>query len=141
MNRFHVNLAVTNVAESAEFYTKLFGAEPVVRKDDYAKWLLDDPQLNFSIAHSSQASGIQHLGLQVDSRSSLGELRQRVVASGGERFDEGETTCCYAQSDKSWVADPQGVEWEAFYTHGESETFSGSTEEAKTETPCCEPNS
>lgn len=141
MNRFHVNLAVSNISESVDFYTKLFGADPVVLKGDYAKWLLDDPQLNFSIAHSSQGQGVQHLGLQVDSRSELGELRQRVVESGGKRFDEGETTCCYAQSDKSWVADPQGVEWEAFYTHGESETFDGKGAEPKAETACCEPNS
>ena len=133
MNRFHVNLAVEDVQQSIRFYSHLLGAEPTVVKDDYAKWLLDDPQLNFSITLAKENHGIRHLGLQVASREDLSELRTRLANSKGKTFHEGETTCCYAQSDKSWIVDPEGVEWEAFYTHGESDTFY----EEQAKTACC----
>jgi catechol 2,3-dioxygenase-like lactoylglutathione lyase family enzyme len=140
MQRFHVNLAVKDITESVRFYSTLFDARPVVVKPDYAKWMLDEPGLNFSIATGSDALGIRHLGLQVDSAGELDTLRQRVMRSRGKVCDEGETTCCYANSDKSWVADDQGVVWEAFYTHGEAETFHGDKAKPVAEQEaCCAP--
>lgn len=138
MTRFHVNLAVDDIERSVAFYSSLFDAEPVVQKDDYAKWLLDDPQLNFSIAKGGHAPGIRHLGLQADSREEMARIRERVERSRGKIYQEGETTCCYAASDKTWVTDDQGVQWETFYTHGTSDSLQG---ESKIDEvlACCKP--
>jgi catechol 2,3-dioxygenase-like lactoylglutathione lyase family enzyme len=118
MNTFHVHLKVSDLAESITFYTTLFGAEPAVTKADYAKWLLDDPQVNFAISSTEGAAGIEHLGIQVASTERLEETYGRMAAARGEVFEEGHTTCCYAKSEKAWITDPQGVSWEAFYTYG-----------------------
>ena len=123
MKRLHVMLQVKNLDESIRFYTALFGSEPTKQKSDYAKWMLDDPRVNFSIAPHGEATGIEHLGIQAESREEMAELRARLARSGGRVADEGETTCCYAESDKAWVTDPQGVSWEAFFTHGEAATY------------------
>ncbi|HEX2253263.1 MAG TPA: ArsI/CadI family heavy metal resistance metalloenzyme [Thermoanaerobaculia bacterium] len=144
MKRLHVMLQVKELDESIRFYTALFGAEPTKRKTEYAKWMLDDPRVNFSIAAHGDATGIErlgleHLGIQAESREEMAELRERVARSGGRVADEGETTCCYAESDKAWVTDPQGVSWEAFFTHGEAETYHAPAAAGRGDACCAEP--
>ena len=122
MKRLHVNLNVENIDESVGFYNALFNHEPTVQKPDYAKWMLDDPRVNFSISRSkSKQPGIEHLGIQAENETELQEVYSNIERAEGEIRAEGDTICCYAQSNKSWIKDPQGVEWEAFYTYGESE--------------------
>ena len=124
MKRFHVHLRVKDLDESIQFYNALFNAPASVIKSDYAKWMLEDPKVNFAISTSSdKGSGIEHLGIQADSSEELKEVYSNMEQAEGAIFEEGETTCCYAKSEKSWIADPQGVEWEAFYTHGESTVY------------------
>lgn len=123
MKRMHVMLRVRSLEESLRFYTELFGTEPTVKKADYAKWMLEDPRVNFSIGEKSEDLGIEHLGIQAETPEELAELRQQIGHAGGTAENEGETTCCYANSDKTWVVDGQGVAWEAFYTHGEAEAY------------------
>ena len=118
MKRFHVHLKVTDLARSIDFYQALFAAPPTVTKTDYAKWQLDDPKVNFAISTTQTAAGIEHLGIQVDSPEELHEVYGRMVTARGEVYEEGHTTCCYARSEKAWISDPQGVEWEAFHTYG-----------------------
>ncbi len=136
MKRMHVMLKVHDLDESVRFYTHLFGTGPTTQKDDYAKWMLDDPRVNFSIAPGAESeAGIEHLGIQAETPEELSELRAGIARAESEAVhDEGETTCCYANSDKTWVRDPQGVEWEAFYTHGASETYFADGAEASA---CC----
>ncbi len=124
MKRMHVMLRVKEIDEAVAFYSALFGAEPTKRKPDYAKWMLDDPRVNFAVAEKEDAFGIEHLGIQAESPDELEELRSRIDRAGGTVNNEGETTCCYANSDKTWVVDQQGVSWEAFYTSGDAETYS-----------------
>lgn len=117
MNRFHVNLKVSDLTKSTDYYTKLFGAEPSVLKDDYVKWMLDDPFINFSIEPSAGTkTGIAHIGIQAETMDELQAVYTRVAKAAGPRFEEGATECCYADSEKNWTADPDGVIWEAFYT-------------------------
>ncbi len=118
MKRFHVNVAVADLEKSIGFYTTLFAVEPTVRKDDYAKWMLDDPRINFSIAESSKTSGINHVGLQADTDEELQEIQARLRAAGQETFDQPVAECCYAKSSKTWIRDPDEVAWETFVTHG-----------------------
>lgn len=134
MMRIHVNLAVEDLDGSVEFYTRLFGASPTVRKHDYAQWRLDDPAVNFAVGSRSGRSGIEHLGIEAGGREELEVLRERV-AQVPSTTHEGETVCCYARSDKSWVTDDAGISWELFYTHGTSETFAGETR--RVEKTCC----
>lgn len=117
MKRLHVNVKVNDIASSERFYTELFATEPTVRKPDYAKWMLDDPRVNFAISRCGAEAGINHLGIQVERPEELAEVYERLERAGGATLDEGETTCCYARSTKQWIADPQGVLWEAFQTH------------------------
>jgi catechol 2,3-dioxygenase-like lactoylglutathione lyase family enzyme len=129
MKRLHVNLAVADVSDSVRFYTALFAAEPTVLKDDYAKWMLDDPRVNFAISKRGGGTpGVNHLGIQVDDRDELVEVYGRLKEARGPVLEEGETTCCYAQSEKSWIFDPQGVAWETFFTHGESPVYGDSVD-------------
>lgn len=123
MKRMHVMLRVKDLDEATRFYSTLFDAPPSVQKSDYAKWMLDDPRVNFSIAEKDEEYGIEHLGIQAETPDELEELRARIGRAGGTVNNEGETTCCYANSDKTWVVDQQGVSWEAFYTSGEAETY------------------
>ena len=123
MKRLHVNLAVEDLETSITFYRTLFGAEPSVRKPDYAKWLLDDPRVNFSLSPRGQKTGIDHLGIQVDSTEELGELAGRLKAAGQSVLEQPSARCCYAKSDKVWVRDPQGVPWETFHTSEQLSTF------------------
>jgi catechol 2,3-dioxygenase-like lactoylglutathione lyase family enzyme len=116
MKRFHVHLGVNDLERSIGFYSHLFGAEPTVRKDDYAKWMLDDPRINFAISRRGNAVGVNHLGLQVESDDELKAVRgQFAAADATATVDEPGANCCYAKSDKHWVTDPQGVAWEAFH--------------------------
>lgn len=130
-------LRVADLDASIAFYSALLDAEPAVRKDDYAKWMIDDPRLNFSIAQRGGPLGIEHLGLEAESPAELDDLRGRIDRADGTVRHEGETTCCYANSDKTWVVDPQGVAWEAFFTHGESETFDASGDQDCCDAACC----
>jgi catechol 2,3-dioxygenase-like lactoylglutathione lyase family enzyme len=124
MKRLHVHVVVPDLDQSIRFYSTLFGAEPSKIEHDYAKWMLDDPRVNFAISQRvTRAAGVDHIGIQVDSRSELDELATRLKAAGNTTFDEEATTCCYAQSDKSWVADPAGLRWETFYTFGDATTY------------------
>jgi len=123
MQRIHVSLHVQELDPSVAFYSALFGTEPTTRKADYAKWMLEDPRVNFSISDRGEGSGFEHLGIQAETPEELAVLRQRIAQAGGLVRHEGETTCCYHESDKTWVTDAQGVSWEAFYTSGEAETF------------------
>ena len=123
MKRLHVHVSVDRIDTAIEFYTALFAVEPTVRKDDYAKWMLDDPRVNFAISTRTQAAGVEHLGIQVDDEAELAEVYARLDKAGGDIFEEGATTCCYARSEKSWIADPAGVQWEVFRTFGDSTVY------------------
>lgn len=123
MKRLHLHVSVPDLDQSIRFYATLFGAEPTVVKDDYAKWMLDDPRVNFAISIRDRAAGLDHVGIQVETSAELSELSGRLKAAGAETFDETATTCCYAQSDKSWVSDPAGLRWETFFTFGDATTY------------------
>jgi catechol 2,3-dioxygenase-like lactoylglutathione lyase family enzyme len=123
MKRMHLHLSVTDLSRSIDFYATLFGAAPTVVKEDYAKWMLEDPRVNFAISQRGAEAGVDHVGIQVESERELGELADRLKRAGEQTFDERATTCCYAQSDKSWVRDPAGVRWETFFTFGEATTY------------------
>lgn len=138
MKRFHVHVAVENLEASVRFYSELFAAEPVVRKPDYAKWMLEDPRVNFAISQRGEETGIRHLGIQVEDASELREVYDRLQRADRPVLEEGATTCCYAQSEKSWIEDPQGVKWETFLTTGESTVY-GTDEPTGTQRACCEP--
>ena len=123
MKRLHVNLGVDDINASVRFYAKLFNAEPTLLKDDYARWMLEDPRVNFAISLRSGKTGVDHLGLQVETDSELAEVYGRLEKAGGSILDEGDTTCCYAHSTKRWITDPQGVAWETFLTHGDAASY------------------
>lgn len=142
MKRLHLHVTVPDLGQSIRFYATLFGAEPSVVKDDYAKWMLEDPRVNFAISTRARAPGLDHVGIQVDSAAELTELSGRLKEAGAETLDETGTTCCYARSDKSWVADPAGVRWETFYTFGEAVTYGEDAAQAALEKradACCGP--
>jgi len=139
MKRLHVHVGVEDLASSIRFYSTLFAAEPSVTKDDYAKWMLDDPRVNFAISLRSEAAGIRHLGVQVEDRAELDDMYSRLQRAETAVLDEGATSCCYAKSEKSWIADPQGVQWETFLTTGESTVYGGRGLEGVAAKPCCEP--
>lgn len=124
MKRLHVHVGVADLDQSIGFYSTLFAAEPTVLKDDYAKWILDDPRVNFAISSGNRThEGIEHLGIQVENGAELAEVYDRLKAAGRPVLEEGATTCCYAKSEKSWIADPDGVVWEAFHTNGEATVY------------------
>ncbi|CAJ0794217.1 Cadmium-induced protein CadI [Ralstonia psammae] len=141
MKRFHVHVHVDDLSKSIAFYSKLFAAEPTRVETDYAKWMLDDPRINFAISTRGSAPGVDHLGFQVDDAAELAELKARAEAADMALLDEGETTCCYARSDKHWITDPQGIAWEHFHSLSNIPVFSeGQQEEAATEdSACCAP--
>lgn len=124
MKRFHVHAHVADLQGSIDFYSRLFGVAPTRVEADYAKWMLEDPRVNFAISVRGDAVGVDHLGLQADSEEELGELKARARAADLAVLDEGETSCCYARSDKYWVTDPQGIAWEQFHTLGDIPTCS-----------------
>ena len=122
MKRLHVHLAVTDLAEASGFYTTLFGTPPSVAKHDYAKWLIDDPRVNFVISSRRRPTGLDHLGIQVDSGDELEEVAERLAA-GIATVEQPKAHCCYAASDKVWATDPAGVAWETFHTYGDRTTY------------------
>lgn len=123
MKRLHVHIAVDDLDRSIGFYSTLFGAKPSVLKDDYAKWMLDDPKVNLAISQRSRTAGIDHLGIQVESDGELRALAGRLKAAGEQTRDQEAANCCYAQSSKAWVNDPSGVRWETFFTFGEATRY------------------
>ncbi len=140
MKRMHIHISVQDLDQSIGFYSALFGAEPVKTKPDFAKWLLDDPRINFAISTRSGQQGVNHLGLQVETEAELEELRERMRSADMSLFDEGETVCCYARSEKSWVQDPAGIAWETYRTMEDAELYdSPSVSRATEETgpSCC----
>jgi catechol 2,3-dioxygenase-like lactoylglutathione lyase family enzyme len=140
MKRFHVHVSVDDLAQSTRFYSALFGALPAVEKPDYAKWMLDDPRINFAISKRGHEPGINHLGLQTDSENELDVMRINHAAAELALDHEGATSCCYAKSTKHWLADPQGVVWEMYHTMAEAKTYMGE-KEADSTTACCAPAS
>ncbi|MBL0727299.1 ArsI/CadI family heavy metal resistance metalloenzyme [Piscinibacter sp. HJYY11] len=137
MKRFHVHLHVDDLAQSIAFYSKLFAAQPTRTEDDYAKWMLDDPRINFAISTRGSKPGVDHLGFQTDSAEELDELKRRADAADLVVSDSGETSCCYARSEKHWVTDPQGVAWEHFHTLGDIPVFSEKTAQPSVEPSAC----
>jgi catechol 2,3-dioxygenase-like lactoylglutathione lyase family enzyme len=129
MKRLHVHVAVNDIPQSIGFYSALFAAQPAVIKPDYAKWMLDDPRVNFAISTRGRQPGLDHLGIQVEDASELNEVYARLRQAGGNIIDQGETACCYAKSEKSWIDDPAGIAWETFLTTGESITYGDGTGE------------
>jgi predicted lactoylglutathione lyase len=119
MKRFHVNLTVSDLKKSVDFYNTLFAIEPSVEKDDYAKWMLEDPRINFSITESAKVSGVNHIGLQADTVDELKEIQDRLYEAKQKTFEQPVAECCYAKSTKTWVRDPDEVAWETFVTHGQ----------------------
>jgi lactoylglutathione lyase len=138
MKRFHVHVSVKDLPESVRFYSKLFGTDPTVEKPDYAKWMLEDPRVNFAISQRGTQYGVNHLGLQVESSEELAALREHAAKADLATLDQGEAACCYAKSDKYWTQDPQGVAWETFHTLGSIPVF-GEQTEPKAESACCVP--
>jgi lactoylglutathione lyase len=137
MKRFHVHAYVQELAQSIAFYSKLFGTPPTRVEGDYAKWMLDDPRINFAISTRGGKPGVDHLGIQADTEEELAELKERARAADLALLDEGETTCCYARSDKYWLTDPQGIAWEQFHTLSNIPTFSESEREAQSGSSAC----
>jgi len=137
MNRLHIHVGTDNLDEGIRFYSALFGAEPVKIKPDYAKWMLDKPHVNFAISTRAGKTGVDHLGIQVEDDAELADIRDRLKNADIALFDEGETVCCYARSDKSWVRDPAGVPWEAFRTMDDARLFHDTTKAS--DSKCCAP--
>ena len=136
MKRFHVHVAVSDLKQSIGFYSTLFGTAPAVEKTDYAKWMLDDPRINFAISQRSGTTGVNHLGLQVDSADELRGLEVQLRRADASIVEEAGANCCYAKSDKYWVTDPQGVAWETFHSLGSIPVYGSNVEEAAA---CCTP--
>ncbi len=141
MKRFHIHVGVKDLNHSIQFYSTLFGQRPEKVKDDYAKWMLEDPRVNFAISTRSGKEGVDHLGMQVDESNELIEILERLKKADLGVFDEGSTTCCYAESSKAWVKDPAGIAWETYHTMADAETFNGKpqTEVKATASACCPP--
>ena len=142
MKRLHVSLAVSNLDESIRFYATLFAAEPTVLKSDYAKWLLEDPRVNFSISSRGDHKGVDHLGIQVEDDAELAVVAGRLARAGQSVHEQKATTCCYARSNRAWVHDPEGIAWETFHTFAESTVYGEdrTDDAAATEkSACCSP--
>lgn len=146
MKRFHVHVSVEKLDESIRFYSAIFGAGPSVVKEDYAKWMLEDPRVNFAVSTRGRAAGIDHLGIQVESAGELEEMRQRLQRAAQPTLEQKSAACCYAKSDKHWTVDPQGIPWEAFHTLADIPVYGGDSavaevKEAAAVSPaaCCTP--
>ena len=123
MKRFHVHVHVDDLHASIRFYNQLFNAQPARVEVDYAKWMLDDPRVNFAISTRGTRPGLDHLGFQTDTAEELAELKAQAQNADMALLDEGQTSCCYAQSEKHWITDPQGIAWEHFHTLGNIPVF------------------
>jgi hypothetical protein len=143
MKRLHVHVAVDDLQHSIGFYSALFAAKPSVTKPDYAKWMLDDPRVNFAISTRGRAAGLDHLGIQVENKDELHEVYDRLRKAGGDVMEQGQTACCYAKSEKSWIDDPTGISWETFLTTGENTDYGDGSGEriarVAHEKSCCAP--
>jgi len=141
MKRFHVHVAVDDLQANIRFYSTVFGVQPTVQKPDYAKWMIEDPRINFAISQRGAKPGVDHIGFQVDSDEELTALRQQVGQAEIAALDQRGTTCCYAHSDKYWITDPQGVAWETYHTLGEAEIYGVSSKASQPESgeACCSP--
>jgi catechol 2,3-dioxygenase-like lactoylglutathione lyase family enzyme len=143
MKRMHVHVGVDDLNRSIDFYSTLFAAEPSVVKTDYAKWMLDDPRVNFAISARGREPGLDHLGIQVEGQAELHDVYARLRAAGGTVIDQGQTNCCYAKSEKSWIDDPSGISWETFLTTGDSTDYGDGSGERQAsvahEKSCCAP--
>jgi len=139
MKRFHVHVAVTDLEQSVGFYSILFGVAPTVRKPDYAKWMLDDPRINFAVSQRTEKLGVNHLGIQVDSDEELRSMHDQLQRADSALLEEIDTRCCYATSDKYWITDPQGVAWETFHSLGAIPVYGDDNANAKVEPSCCVP--
>ncbi len=137
MKRFHVHAHVADLPASVAFYSRMFDAAPTRLEADYAKWMLDDPRINFAISTRGEATGVDHLGLQTDSDDELAELKARIASADTPILDEGQTTCCYARSEKHWVMDPQGIAWEHFHTLADIPVFSEKAVSTEPTSACC----
>ncbi len=137
MKRFHVHVHVEDLERSVAFYSKLFAASPARLEVDYAKWMLDDPRINFAISTRGSEKGVDHLGIQADDAAELAELKARAKAADMALFDQGEVKCCYAHSDKYWVTDPQGVAWEHFHTLGNVPVFGERIDKSAADASAC----
>ncbi|GLR85159.1 ArsI/CadI family heavy metal resistance metalloenzyme [Bradyrhizobium iriomotense] len=147
MKRLHVHVSVENLPHSIGFYSALFAAQPSVVKSDYAKWMLEDPRVNFAISTRGREPGLDHLGIQVETTDELNEVYARLREAGGNVIEQGQTTCCYASSEKAWIDDPAGIAWETFHTTGESTVYGDGTGEngarvaREKQSACCAPSS
>jgi len=143
MKRMHVHVSVDNLQQSVVFYSALFAAEPSVVKTDYAKWMLDDPPVNFAISTRGRQPGLDHLGIQAENGEELKEIYARLHKAGGDVIEQGQTSCCYAKSEKSWINDPAGISWETFLTAGESVDYGDGSGEREARVAhakaCCAP--
>jgi catechol 2,3-dioxygenase-like lactoylglutathione lyase family enzyme len=140
MKRFHVHVAVDDLEANIRFYSTIFGASPTVRKPDYAKWMMEDPRVNFAISQRGAKAGVDHLGFQVDTEDELQTLRQQVAKAEIAALDQPDAECCYARSDKYWVTDPQGIAWETYHTLGEAEIYGADSKKKAAEAgACCAP--
>jgi len=137
MKRFHVHVSVNDLAGSIRFYSALFGTAPSVEKGDYAKWMLDDPRINFAISTRGGKPGVDHLGIQTDTAEELAALKQQAEAAEMTLLDVGATSCCYARSDKYWLTDPQGIAWEQFHTLADIPVFSEAVPASQGASGCC----
>lgn len=129
MKRLHVHVSVEDLSHSIGFYSALFASQPSVVKSDYAKWMLDDPRVNFAISTRGRQAGLDHLGIQVENADELQEVYGRMREAGGNIIEQGQTVCCYAKSEKSWIDDPAGIAWETFHTTGENTVYGDGTGE------------
>ena len=144
MKRFHVHVAVDDLDKSVQFYKALFGVEPTVSKDDYAKWMLDDPRVSFAVSRRGDTPGVNHLGIQVESDEELHEMREKLAHADRPVVEQEEASCCYAESNKHWVQDPQGIAWETFHTLSSIPVFGADTRTSLGRIPvkavsCCVP--
>ena len=135
----HLHISVAQLAQSIAFYSTLFGARPTVEKPDYAKWMLDDPRVNFAISQRGAKVGLDHVGIQVENEQELADIQSRLAAADLNMVTQTGTTCCYAKSDKHWVQDPCGIAWETYHTLDSAPTFNDSTEAQNTDSACCAP--
>lgn len=142
MKRFHVHLGVKDLASSVDFYSALFGSAPSLLKADYAKWMLEDPRLNFAISTRSGRAGLDHLGIQATDDAELADIENKLKRANPDVFEQKNTHCCYAAADKYWVQDPVGIAWEGFHTLNEVPLFSQPSDtDATTNSPaCCAPS-
>ncbi len=136
MKRLHVHVAVRDLDDSIRFYATLFGSEPNVRKQDYAKWMLEDPRVNFAISARGRTPGVDHLGIQAEQPAELAAITARLRAAGSGVREENDAQCCYARSDKTWSTDPSGIRWESFHTHGVITTY-GLDASPENTSACC----